>query len=52
MKSKPYPALLQTSYMSKEIKKMIQKSCETIPLTLRQVPVQIQRLGIMNFKIK
>jgi hypothetical protein len=32
MKNKPYPALLRTSYLSKEIKKIIQKSRETIPL--------------------
>jgi hypothetical protein len=34
MKNKPYPALLQTSYLSKEIKKMIPKSRETIPLNV------------------
>jgi hypothetical protein len=32
MKNKPYPGLLQTSFLSKEIKKMIPKFRETIPL--------------------
>jgi hypothetical protein len=32
MKNKPYPALLRTSYLSKESKNIIPKSRETIPL--------------------
>jgi hypothetical protein len=32
MKNKPYPALLRTLYLSEEIKKMLQKYRETIPL--------------------
>jgi hypothetical protein len=38
MKNTPYPALLRTSYLSKEIKK-IQKSCETIPLSELRIEV-------------
>jgi hypothetical protein len=34
MKNKTYLALLQTSYQSKEIKKMITKSLEAIPLNV------------------
>jgi hypothetical protein len=35
MKNKPYTALLQTSYLSEEIKKNLQKSREIIPLKER-----------------